>query len=198
MPMPDYNTWVNFDEDRSFTTSYQTGDTCVFDDYVFSIQSANMTINALFDDNDILTFVINGTSGSTSIVTINPSASGRSSEPTEVIMIDGENAGTSNSFADETYTLNTIHSTDNITYQINWATGSSGTGVGGGGTLPPVVDDDSVADDDVIDDTDNTPPVDDTPEGEEPQTSNDYSLLIIVIVFAIIALLIVGYYYQDN
>lgn len=113
--LPNYGTYVNFDETRQFSTVYQTGETVVFDGYVISSQYSNLTVTQFFE-NDYLILSVSAPTVSTSVITINGASNGYTQKPSVSI---SPSSIYSDDFTDSNYTLQITH-TDPIVCTVHY------------------------------------------------------------------------------
>ena len=101
----DYGTYINFDETKTFSTIYLTGDTVIIDGYNISSQYSNLTITQFFDDNYLI-LSVSAPATSTSVITINAANNGYTHKPSVSIY---PSAFYSDDFTSSTYTLQITH-----------------------------------------------------------------------------------------
>jgi len=127
--IPNYNTYLNFDESRTFSTVYRSGNNWIIDNYRFSVQNANATITGLFDSPNILTATVHGSVATESKLTINASAYGYIRPTT--ITYTGVVTNIYHTTTATELQLYATHEVDgNLEYEISWGSGSGGEGSG--------------------------------------------------------------------
>ena len=134
--VPVYGTYIFCNDGRTFSTGYRSGNYWNLDSYLFSVQSANLTVNTLFDSPNMVHVTVHGTAGTESEVYIDASAYGYTHQPSNI----GYTGDVSNIYYKMTNTELQLYATHNVdgdlAYEITW-TGASDYG---GGVTTPVAD----------------------------------------------------------
>lgn len=152
--MPTYGTFLYFDDvTLEHSTVWKSATHVYVDEYAFSVQNANVTINSLFESSGLVEATVTGTSGTESLLTIDASTLGYIHKP-ETVTYTGDVNNLYYLMKDDVLQLYATHNTDGtVYYEIDWE--PSSTGGGGGGVV-----------DVTPDDTDTS----ETPATEQPQT----------------------------
>ena len=171
--LPVYGTYIYCNDGRTFESGYRSGNYWNLDSYLFSVQSANLTVNTLFDSPNMVLVTVHGTAGTESEVYIDASAYGYTHQPSNI----GYTGDVTNIYYKMTYTELQLYATHTTTgdlvYEITW-TGASTTE---GGVSTPTTEQ----------------PTDNTTITEDPTiliipkpATQDVQLLLITIALALL------------
>ena len=173
--IPSYNTYINFDSTRTFSTLYRNGNNWIIDDYVLSVENSNMTISSFFENNQ-LSLTLSIPSGGESTFTVNATDNGYVSPNT--ITPSGA-TGWDTQFSDGLLTITTQH-VGEVTYEIFFNQGTA--------TSPPVNNNPP----NIPYDTDTTTPAFPFTLPDESETGDfNKHLIMTVIALALIAIFVI-------
>jgi len=126
--LPVYGTYIYCNDGRTFESGYRTGNYWNLDSYLFSVQSANLTVNTLFDSPNMVLVTAHGSAGTESKVYIDASAYGYTHQPSNI----GYTGDVSNIYYKMTNTELQLYATHTTTgdlvYEITWTGATSDNG----------------------------------------------------------------------
>lgn len=133
--VPAYGTYINFDSTRQFDTLYRSGNTWTIDDYGFSCQGSNMTINTLFEDTaNVIEVTLSVPESGESVFVVDTSSIDSTLRP-ETTM-PSEATSWVNVFSNGVNTITTSH-TSEISYTLTYAVVAPSEPPSGGGPTVP-------------------------------------------------------------